>query len=92
MTDLPAVPQVVCRGLRALLGPLFGALVAAPEDSPLSSWIGERAAGAAPRASPSALKPLFVTSGESNESNVLRKYFFEISALWLKKAAIFLEI
>jgi len=66
---------------------LFGAFVAAPEDSPLSSfsrprrlWIRERAAGAAGEV-PSAPKPFFVASGESRESNVLRKYFLLISAL-----------
>jgi len=36
--------------------------------------------------------PFLVASGESNESNVLRKYFFEISALWLKNEAIRLLI
>ncbi len=48
--------------------------------------------GAGAAGLPSAPNSFFVASREESESNVLRKYFFEISALWLKNAAIFFEI
>ena len=93
------------RGLRVLIGPLahklilgapLGALVAAPEDSMNSSSMGQRATGpdegVAGEVPSSGATPFFDASGSSSESDVLRKYFLEISALWMKNEAIFFYI